>query len=203
MLSSTFTWALASSMAFAMVLGGCRSSGEPPDPAPPCADDVPPAAPTDAGAAGEGGAELGGLPCDVEQLLTRKCWGCHATKPTAPMSLVTFADLNAPAKSDPGKRVFELALERITSADSPMPPSTPMAEAEIATFATWAKAGAPKTTCAPVEAGAPRAELPECVLASDCPGALICRDGTCDIECMTDKDCTPTWSCEETRCHPP
>ena len=198
--SRPLTWALASSLTLALVASGCRSSGEAPDVR--RGDGITSAEPAD-GAAGEGGSAGAGLPCDVAQLLASKCAGCHSAKPSAPMALVTFADLTAPARSDPSRRVFEVALERITSADRPMPPSAPMAEADVATFAAWARAGAPQSTCEAAEAGTPRAQLPECVLASDCPGDLICRGGSCDVECVTDKDCAPTWSCTETRCHPP
>ncbi|MDB4943679.1 MAG: peptidylglycine alpha-amidating monooxygenase [Labilithrix sp.] len=150
----------------------------------------------DGGAANAGGS---GIPCDVGAVLKSRCQSCHSSHPSAPMPLITLADLQAPARSDASKKVYELALERMTSATNPMPPSQPLAAEEIAAFAAWAHAGAPKTQCATdtAEAGT------ECIIASDCPGALVCRAGTCDVECVTDKDCTATWTCEESRCQPP
>jgi hypothetical protein len=145
-----------------------------------------------------------GLPCDVEQLLTARCATCHTANPTsAPMPLVTWDDLMAPAKSDPKTKVAELALSRIRAIKNPMPPSNPLAEDEISIFENWVRAGAPKTSCVADGIAARDANVPACVLASDCPGNLICRAGVCDVECATDKDCAPSWTCEETRCKPP
>src|SRR5207302_2043348 len=37
----------------------------------------------------------------------------------------------------------------------------------------------------------------------DCPADLICVRGACTLECVTDKDCFVTWTCQASRCHPP
>lgn len=42
-----------------------------------------------------------------------------------------------------------------------------------------------------------------CVRATDCPGNLVCKNGICAAECVTDKDCFVTWTCIDNRCNPP
>lgn len=196
-IAKRFGWAVVASASSVAWLVGCRASGE--APATHRADV------TMARDGGAAGADGDGLPCDVGRLLVTRCQGCHSAQPSAPMPLVTHADLVAPSKSDPARKVFELALDRISSTTSPMPPSTPMGADEVALFSAWAKAGAPRANCVAsgIDGGARDASVPECALASDCPGDLVCRSGFCDVECVTDKDCFVTWTCEETRCRPP
>ena len=70
------------------------------------------------------------------------------------MSLVTYADLMAPARSNATITVAALAVTRMQSATAPMPPS-PAARAtstEIAALQSWNAAGNPPTGCA-VDAG--------------------------------------------------
>lgn len=108
---------------------------------------------TNPGAGGVGAATGGldtGLPCDVNQVLQDNCRACHGALPLggAPMSLVTYADLMAPARSDPSKRVADLCLTRMQDAASPMPPSpAAMPAADVATFQAWLAAGAPMGDC--------------------------------------------------------
>lgn len=158
---------------------------------------------SDGGTVTEAGAT--GLPCDVEALLTTKCATCHTSPPTAaPMALVSYEDLVAPSRSDGSISTAQASLARMKSTTSPMPPSNPLPEADIAVFEKWVLAGTPKTSCETAATVSRRdASAVECVLASDCPGSLVCKSGVCDIECATDKDCYPTWSCEATRCTPP
>ena len=113
------------------------------------------------GGAGDGssgvGAAADGLPCKIATLLAAKCTSCHSTPPVAyaPMALVSYADLVAPAKSDASKTNAVVTLARMSSAASPMPPS-PAAHAsagEIATFAAWINAGTPMGSCGGVDAG--------------------------------------------------
>jgi hypothetical protein len=158
----------------------------------------------EAGAAGAGATA--GLPCEVEALLAARCTSCHTDPPTtAPMALVTYAQLTAKSASQPSRTVAEIALERMRDTAKPMPPANPLAEADLAAFASWVDAGAPASGCEADEivSSSRRDAGPECVLASDCAGELICRGGTCDVECVNDKDCVPTWSCKATRCRPP
>jgi len=104
------------------------------------------------------------LPCDVDRVLLESCRECHAGAPLfgAPMPLVTYADLTAPAKSDPTKKVWELVTARIHDDARPMPPpprakldSTAMAtlDAWLASTSNGAPAGRGRSeVCAP---GAP------------------------------------------------
>ena len=190
--SKHFHWALLASAAAAAGLAGCNTSSVPQ------LDWQAAAAGADAGAAG------GGLPCAIADLLATRCQGCHSAHPSAPMPLVTYGDLDAPSKSEPSRKVRDLALERMGSPSAPMPPSAPLGADDVAVFAAWLKAGAARATCGTDtgDRGARDASGPECALASDCPGALICRAGVCDVECVTEKDCPTTSTCEETRCRP-
>lgn len=106
---------------------------------------------TDDASSGAAGA---GLPCDVAELLARRCHTCHAAEPQygAPMPLVTHADLVAPSKSDPTRRVIELVAARIHDDAHPMPqpPNPRLDAADTKLLDTWIAAGAPRssTTCA-------------------------------------------------------
>lgn len=160
---------------------------------------------TTTSATGEAGA-TSGLPCDVEALLAARCTACHSDPPGAgaPMALVTFAQLVAPSAADPKRTVAQLALARMRDASKPMPPANLMEAADLAPFASWIEAGTPALGC--VAEDVPRTSHdagPECILASDCPGELVCRGGFCDVECVKDKDCVATWTCKRTRCQPP
>jgi hypothetical protein len=65
------------------------------------------------------------------------------------MPLMTYADLVAPAVSDPSKRVADLALTRMQSTSAPMPPGSgpTVPAAEIATFQMWLSNGLPMGAC--------------------------------------------------------
>jgi|GEM_PF-5870839 len=174
-------------------VGGCRASGEA------LVRDVgDAAAPSPSAAGGDGGGK--DLPCDVEQLLAARCVSCHGEDPVGPMSLLTHADLAARSISDPTKSVAAVALERMRSAARPMPPSAQLPEADIATLAKWVEAGTPRVACIPTTLNRPDGSAPECSLASDCPGDLVCRAGFCEVECVTDKDCFAGTVCRQTRC---
>lgn len=108
--------------------------------------------PTAGGAGGAGGGVVtSGLPCDVDAVLGTYCRSCHGSIPVggAPMSLMTYDDLMAPAKTNPAVRVADLSLQRMQDAASPMPPSGTMpAAADIQTFAAWVSSGMPTGNCA-------------------------------------------------------
>jgi hypothetical protein len=91
-------------------------------------------------------AQGGSIPCDVETVLAHNCRTCHGAQPSfgAPMSLVTYADLVAPAKSDPSQRVIDLVVQRIEEDAKPMPPApnARLAGGDRATLETWQTAGA-------------------------------------------------------------
>ena len=101
--------------------------------------------PAPTGPAGSGLAT--GLPCDVQALLENRCIGCHAGKTANAPRLLEYGDLIAPSKTDPKQSMAQIALARMTSTTSPMPPlpaSRPDPD-EIATMAAWVAAGTPKS----------------------------------------------------------
>lgn len=108
-----------------------------------------------AGGGGAGGNGMGGgssdLPCDVAAIVESKCQNCHAAQPVygAPMPLVTAADFQKAAKTDPAKKVYELVGTRIHSDQAPMPPPPNMVldAAELATMDAWIAGGAAAGTC--------------------------------------------------------
>jgi hypothetical protein len=101
------------------------------------------------------------LPCDVEAIVAQNCRSCHGTTPQfgAPMSLVTWEDLNAPAKTDATKKVFQLVGTRIHDDVHPMPqpPNARLTAADTAVLDGWIAQGAPKgsSTC-----GSPDGSVP-------------------------------------------
>lgn len=107
--------------------------------------------------ASTGSAGMDGLPCDVAALLASKCVSCHSNPPLAnvPEALVSYADLTAPSKGDPTISAAAMALQRMKSATSPMPPApaSPPTAAEIAAFEAWVTAGTPMGTCGDTDAG--------------------------------------------------
>ncbi|MEO6420994.1 MAG: hypothetical protein ABIP39_16400 [Polyangiaceae bacterium] len=98
-----------------------------------------------------------GLPCDVQQVLENRCIGCHIG-PT-PVALLSYANLTAPAPSDPSKTLAAKCVERLKSTTNPMPPppAVPPTLAELTVFDNWVNAGTPMgTTCTDgADAGAP------------------------------------------------
>ncbi len=114
------------------------------------------------------------LPCDVAALMTGKCISCHGSKPSggAPMSLVSQADLTAPAISDPTKTNAVVAVARMMNTVSPMPPlGLPAAtSAEIASLQSWISAGYPAGGCATTVAPDPFAVAPTCTSGTSWTG---------------------------------
>jgi hypothetical protein len=99
------------------------------------------------------------LPCEVSQILASNCQSCHGVTPAngAPMSMVTWNDLTAPARSDMSHKVFELVTMRIVDRARPMPPDPTkrLSDTAIATLQAWAAAGAsPGIACAGAFGGA-------------------------------------------------
>lgn len=96
-----------------------------------------------------------GLPCEVAAIFTKHCASCHGATTAfgAPMSLVSHADLLAPAKLHPKQKTFEVVLERVHDDASPMPPAPKprLSKDELATLDAWVEAGAPesKESCTP------------------------------------------------------
>jgi hypothetical protein len=101
--------------------------------------------------AGTGGTTPAGagVPCAVAKLVSDHCTLCHAAKPQggAPMSLMTLADFQAPAKSNAAMTVAAIIPARLNATDQTrlMPPvssTAPVEAADRATFTQWLTAGA-------------------------------------------------------------
>jgi hypothetical protein len=103
-----------------------------------------------AGVAGAGGTMVapptatGILPCGVSKALVANCQSCHGATPIggAPMSLVTYADVQAQAKTKPTLKVSELMKMRLHDQAKPMPPGGMISAMDLQTLDTWLNAGA-------------------------------------------------------------
>lgn len=86
--------------------------------------------------------------CGVQDTLRAHCTTCHNPQKTAgaPMSLETYADLIAPAVSDPTKKVYELVTVRMHDEIKPMPPQGKLDDAQLSAIDAWVQAGAPANT---------------------------------------------------------
>lgn len=120
-------------------------------------------------AGGSGGSSVvaDGLPCDVSALVQGKCATCHGATPLPTLpSLVTYQGLTGPSRSDPTVTNAALAVTRMQSTQSPMPPagSTPATATEIAAMQAWIAAGYPMGSCGAGGAGgsAPDPSTPTC-----------------------------------------
>lgn len=100
-----------------------------------------------AGQAGSSGASAN-IPCDVDAVLGARCRNCHGDPPIygAPMALVTYDQLNAPAVTDPSRKVWELSQQRVHDPIHPMPASGQLDAAELATLDAWFASGAPSSS---------------------------------------------------------
>jgi len=107
-----------------------------------------PGAPSGGGGAAPGPANAAGVPCDVAQVVSSRCTGCHQTltKFGAPMPLMTLADFQAPAKSNAAMKVYQIIPTRINPTDSAkrMPPTSlpALTATENQTLSAWVGAGA-------------------------------------------------------------
>jgi hypothetical protein len=84
--------------------------------------------------------------CDAIGVIKDHCQECHgaARKFGAPMSMVTYDDLQKPAVTMPTKKVYELVSVRVHSTSSPMPPMNypRLDNTALATLEGWIAAGA-------------------------------------------------------------
>ena len=96
------------------------------------------------------------LPCDVGDVVAARCQGCHAAQPKfgAPMPLVSWEDVHAPAKSDPAREVRELIAQRVHDPVRSMPPGAPLPASELAMLDAWLDAGAVAGSSSACEGGA-------------------------------------------------
>ncbi len=114
------------------------------------------------GAAGSGGGGVGGsssssttpatgLPCDVQAVFVNNCASCHGTTPSggAPRSLVTYANLTMSDPANTSMTEAQVALQRIQSTVSPMPPfpASPLGSTDVSTLQNWISSGYPKGSC--------------------------------------------------------
>ena len=94
------------------------------------------------------------LPCDVETVLSTRCWSCHGQTPVVGVpALTSVAAFMAPSRLDPSRSIGALAVARMQSTTIPMPPApaTPATTAEVATITAWINAGYPAGTgCGPI-----------------------------------------------------
>jgi hypothetical protein len=112
-----------------------------------------------AGTSSGGDAGSGTVPCAVATVLAAKCTGCHSDPPAngSLAGLVTYANLRATAIEDPTKNEAQLAVVRMQSTTSPMPPASfnnPATASDIATLQNWISAGYPSGSCG-ADAGPP------------------------------------------------
>lgn len=130
-----------------------------------------------------GGSAASDLPCDVAALLSAKCVSCHGAIPApgVPMSLVTYANLTAPAASDRTKTVAVVAVSRMMDTTNPMPPlGLPAATtAEVASLQSWIAAGYPKTGCSSGLPPDPFSVAPTCTSATTWTGGT---EGSASME---------------------
>jgi hypothetical protein len=125
-------------------IAGCYTGGDiiPPD------RTMPKATP----AASVGGTEpaataVTGVPCDVARILAKDCATCHSSTPSggAPNPLMSYADLMAPAPSEPATTVAQLSIRRMKDTTNPMPPDGAPA-GDVAALEAWYAAGMPRST---------------------------------------------------------
>jgi hypothetical protein len=82
----------------------------------------------------------------VRKVLDSRCTTCHNQDKVAgaPMSLKTYADLQAPAVTDSSKKVYQMVSVRVHDTAKPMPPADKLAADQLTAIDTWVTAGAPE-----------------------------------------------------------
>lgn len=118
------------------------AASQPAKRASPCSPDG--TCPDDDAGSGEGEPSKQPLPCDVAEIVKRRCQSCHAAMPVAgvPMSLMTWNDFDSAAITQPSQRVRELVAQRVHDTARPMPPNKLLPEAELKVLDAWLSAGA-------------------------------------------------------------
>ena len=83
--------------------------------------------------------------CNVKRTLDARCIACHNEQgvASAPMSLKTYADLQAPAFSDKSKKVYQLVGVRVHDTVKPMPPQEKLTSEQLGEIDSWVAAAAP------------------------------------------------------------
>lgn len=100
---------------------------------------------------------LPGLPCDISHLLNTRCNGCHGVpvKNSAPITLVSRANLLESSQVDPTLTVGARSAIRMRDMALSMPPSRypQPTEEEKAAFETWLAEGMPDGNCDATDGG--------------------------------------------------
>jgi hypothetical protein len=98
---------------------------------------------------GNASAVDSGLPCEVQSFLQASCWQCHGQIPSggAPMSIVTLADLQAPAVTVPSESTGQLSVERMHNTKSPMPPDGILDPTVRSVLESWVAGGMQAGSC--------------------------------------------------------
>jgi hypothetical protein len=120
--------------------------------------------------------------CDVLDLLATRCQSCHSSPPVAPapMSLVSYTDLRAPALADPTKNYAQMSVSRMQNKIIPMPPApaAPATASEIAILQSWIAAGYPDAACSPPDAGVSANPVSDAATGGSVyDGPLVCSSG--------------------------
>lgn len=109
--------------------------------------------------------------CGTLSVMRTACQTCHGADLIggAPMPLVTYEDMMAPAPSDASKQVYQLVGTRVHDERRPMPPLSqdPLEASQISTIDAWVAAGAPNAPggCA----GIPDAPAPPATVEPEWP----------------------------------
>jgi hypothetical protein len=90
-----------------------------------------------------------GLPCEVSAVLQKYCVVCHSNPPIAgaPQSMLSYANLQAIAKSVPTEKVGALSVTRMQDGTMPPRPFAAPTAAEQASFKAWVDSGMPQSSC--------------------------------------------------------
>jgi hypothetical protein len=142
------------------------------------------------------------LPCDVDDVLARRCRTCHVNPPEhgAPMPLLFQENLDAPARSDPSRKVYELVHERIHDDAFPMPqpPNARLDERDMKTLDDWIAKGAPHATSCAADGGTPLPDSGPPILTACTPdmhmkpsSAWVMPETTDDVYVCYGFDITP------------
>ena len=101
--------------------------------------------------------------CDVKRTFDTRCVACHDNQgsASAPMPLMAYAHTQAPAPSDPTRKVYELVGARVHDLVKPMPPQQPLTAAELAQIDAWVAAGGPAGEDPSCAGSAPVVTTPE------------------------------------------
>ncbi|MEZ4439592.1 MAG: hypothetical protein R3B72_10915 [Polyangiaceae bacterium] len=108
---------------------------------------------TTGGGGGNGGSTVEGtsLPCDVAEIVERRCLNCHGNplRSGAPWPLIELSAWRTPSIANPDLSNGELSVQRMQDPSFPMPPEGLLSAEEVAIVANWVGAGMPGGECAP------------------------------------------------------